>query len=93
MSNHINIMYSVYIIQCDDNSLYAGVTSDIGRRLKEHKSAYGSWHTKLHKPIRVLYTEEYKTRLEALRREKQIKGWRREKKLNLIKFGKPILEG
>jgi putative endonuclease len=41
--------------------------------------------------IKLLYTEQYPTKHEALKREKQIKGWRREKKLNLIKFGKPVI--
>jgi predicted GIY-YIG superfamily endonuclease len=39
----------------------------------------------------LLRIEEFKDKQEALKREKQIKGWRREKKLNLIKFGKPVL--
>ena len=84
-------MWYVYLIQCKDGSFYTGVTSDIERRFKEHQTESGSFHTKLHKPIKILYTEEYQKKLEAIRREKQIKSWRREKKLNLIKFGKPIL--
>jgi len=39
--------------------------------------------------VEILRTEEYKTKTEALKREKQIKGWRREKKINLIKYGHP----
>ncbi len=83
-------MYYVYLIQCDDGSFYTGVTSNLKRRFGEHKTKSGSWHTKLHKPIKLLYTEEYRTKAEALKREKQIKGWRREKKYNLIEFGRPI---
>ncbi|HEY4479058.1 MAG TPA: GIY-YIG nuclease family protein [Candidatus Paceibacterota bacterium] len=42
-------------------------------------------------PIKFLYQEKFKTKGEAARREKQIKGWRRKKKFNLIKFGKLII--
>lgn len=84
-------MWYVYLIQCDNGSFYTGVTSDLERRFQEHETPSGSFHTKLHKPIKILYTEEYRTKIEALKREKQIKGWRREKKLNLIKFGKPVI--
>jgi len=84
-------MYYLYIILCTDNSIYTGVTNNLKRRFKEHKTKSGGWHTKLHKAIKILYTEKYNTKIEALKREKQIKGRRREKKLNLIKFGKPII--
>lgn len=84
-------MYYVYLIQCNDGSFYTGITSNLERRFKEHKTKSGGWHTKLHKPIKLLYSERYKIKREALSREKQIKGWRREKKMNLIKFGKPVL--
>ena len=84
-------MYYVYLIQCEDNSIYTGVTDNIERRLKEHKTKSGGWHTKLHTAKELLYKERYKNKSEALKRECQIKGWRREKKLNLIKFGRPII--
>ena len=85
-------MYFVYLLQCEDGSFYTGVTSNFEKRFDEHKTKSGGWHTKIHKPVEILYTKKYPTKLEALRREKQIKGWRREKKLNLIKFGKPIIQ-
>ena len=84
-------MYFVYLILCKDNSIYTGVTDNIERRFNEHSTKSGGWHTKLYPAIKVLRTEEFQTKTEALKREKQIKGWRREKKLNLIKFGKPII--
>ena len=77
-------MYYVYLIQCEDESIYTGITNDIERRFLEHKNKIGGYYTSSHKVEKVLYTEKYKTRGEALRREAQIKGWRREKKLKLI---------
>ena len=92
LSNRYNtIMYYVYLILCDDDSLYAGITNNIQRRLTEHKTKSGGRYTKLHRGIRLLYSEQFNTKEEAIKRERQIKGWRREKKLNLIKFGKPIV--
>ncbi len=84
-------MYFIYLIECSDRSIYTGITTDIQRRFNEHKTGIGGHYTKSKKVVKVLYTEQSKTRSEALKREAQIKGWRREKKLNLIKFGKPII--
>ena len=78
-------MYYVYLLQCVDGSIYTGITNDIERRFTEHKTKTGGHYTKSHQVEKVLYTEEYSTKSEALKREAQIKGWRREKKLALVK--------
>lgn len=93
LSNHTSIiMYFTYLILCRDNSIYTGITNNPERRFIEHKTKSGGWHTKLYPAIKLLRIEEFENKQEALKREKQIKGWRREKKINLIKFGKPILK-
>ena len=73
-------MYYVYIIECEGGSLYTGITNDLERRFFEHKTKIGGHYTRSHKVEKILYTEEYLTRGEALKREAEIKGWRREKK-------------
>ncbi len=83
----------VYIIQCKDESFYIGVTDNIDRRFSEHSKGRGGRYTKLHKPLKIVYIEEFSTKIEALKREKQLKGWTREKKENLIKYvnhNKPV---
>lgn len=80
----------MYILRCKDGSLYTGVSSNIKRRFQEHRRGRGGRYTKLFKSDKILYSERFSTKREALGREKQIKGWRREKKENLIKHGKPI---
>ena len=85
-------MRYLYLIFCKDESIYTGVTNNPKKRFIEHKTKSGGWHTKLHPATELLRIEELATKEEALRREKQIKGWRREKKLNLIKFGRPIVQ-
>lgn len=79
-------MYFVYLIECSDKSIYTGITTDVVRRFNEHKNGIGGHYTKSKQVVKVLYTEQYKTRGEALKREAQIKGWRRDKKLSLIKI-------
>ncbi len=83
--------YFVYILKCADQSLYIGCTNDLGRRLEQHNnSKFGAHYTKLRRPVKLVYSESFGALIEARRRESEIKGWRREKKLNLIKFGKLI---
>ena len=78
-------MYFVYLIQCQDGSIYTGITTDLERRFKEHESKIGGYYTRAHKVEKILYAEKYPTRSEALKREIEIKKLRREEKLSLIK--------
>jgi len=76
--------WHVYILECDDNRLYTGITSDIDRRLKEHLSGRGCKFTKSFGAKRMVYKEPVGSREEALVREAQIKKWPKQKKLELI---------
>ncbi|HAM95546.1 TPA: hypothetical protein DCP13_02395 [Candidatus Azambacteria bacterium] len=76
----------VYILKCADESLYAGCTNDLDKRIKQHnESKYGAHYTKIRRPVKLLYYEEFPTLSQARQRESEIKSWRREKKLALIK--------
>lgn len=77
-------MYFVYILECENGNLYTGITTDVERRFHEHKSGKGGHYTKSTGVVKVLYTEEHPDKSSALKREAQLKGWRREKKLNLF---------
>ena len=77
-------MYYVYIIECKDGTLYTGITTDVKRRFKEHSLGRGGSYTKSRKAKKLIYTEESKNRSSALKREAEIKRWKREKKLVLI---------
>lgn len=77
--------YAVYILECADGTLYTGITTDIKRRFKEHRAKIGSRYTSAHKVKRIAYTEIAPTRSAALKREAEIKSWRRKKKSALIK--------
>jgi len=84
-------MYTVYILRGPKNHLYVGCTLNIDKRIKRHQSGGGAEFTYRNKTFVLVYQEGFKTLKEARTRESQIKGWRREKKKNLIKFGKPII--
>jgi len=77
-------MYFVYLIECKDKSIYTGITTDVKRRFSEHKNGKGGHYTNAKKVVKILYTEKYKDRSTALKRELEIKGWSHQKKLNLI---------
>ena len=80
-------MHYVYILICSDNTYYVGCTNNLKRRITEHNTSnYGSYHTKLRRPVVLKYYETFPTLIEARRRERELKGWRREKKEGL--FGK-----
>ena len=75
---------ATYILRCADNKLYVGSTTNIEERLKRHKAGYASKFTRLHKPVELVYKEEYNTYQEAFRRERQLKKWTLAKKEALI---------
>ncbi len=78
-------MNFVYIVECADKSFYVGCTNNLEKRLKQHNdSKWGARYTKIRRPVILKYSEGYKTLREARKRESEIKGWRREKKLALI---------
>lgn len=80
--------YFVYLLQCEDKSIYTGITTDLKRRFKEHRDGIGSNYTRAHKAKKILFSEKHKDRSEALQREAEIKSWGREKKLALINSNK-----
>lgn len=82
--------WTVYILKCADSNLYTGISDDVESRLKRHELGTGAKYTRGRGPFELVYTEKFKSHREAAQREFQIKGWSRVKKLNLIKYGKPI---
>ena len=76
-------MWYVYILLCDQKTYYVGLTSNITNRLRSHKMKENI-ATKKFSDLVLIYTEEYKTRKEAERRESQIKKWTKAKKKALI---------
>ena len=81
--------YFIYLARCSDNTLYTGSCNNVKAREIKHNKGEGAEYTKQRRPIKMIYLERFKTLIEARKREKQIKGWTRIKKENLIKHGHP----
>ena len=81
--------YTVYILGSISGTLYIGVTSNLQFRLSQHKEHAFRGFTATYEVDRLLYFETYGEILAAIRREKQLKGWRREKKIALIETTNP----
>ncbi len=77
--------YYVYILTSETGTLYIGVTNDIQRRIYEHKHGLIEGFTKKYSVTRLVYYEETPEINEAITREKEIKKWRRSRKIDLIK--------
>lgn len=79
----------VYIVRCRDNSLYTGIALDVKQRIGKHNSGDGAKYTRSRRPVKLVRKEKYATEGLARKREAEIKGWTRFKKLNLIRYGNP----
>ena len=82
-------LYHVYILANPSGVLYTGVTNHLERRVAQHKQQQQSGFTKKYEVVRLVYFEAYGDIRNAISREKQIKRWRREKKLALIRTVNP----
>lgn len=75
----------VYIVRCNDHSLYTGITNDLEKRITKHNSGKGAKYTKYKTPVTLIYSESSLDRSSASKREAQIKKLSRQEKLDLIK--------
>ena len=77
--------YFVYILKCNDESYYTGVSSNVEKRFYEHQEGLiKGCYTHNRRPLELVHVEEFTDVLSAIEREKQIKGWTRRKKEALI---------
>lgn len=78
-------MYTLYIIRCNDNSLYTGIAKDLEKRLTVHRSGKGSVYVRARLPFSLVYTEKHTDRSHATKREMEIKKMSKDEKEKLIK--------
>ena len=81
--------YYIYIMTNKSRTLYTGVTNNLERRISEHKQKLIPGFTSKYNITRLVYYEEYSDIRDTIAREKQIKGWLREKKIALIESENP----
>lgn len=78
-------LYYTYILVCSDGSYYTGFTNDIDRRMAEHLEGLNkNCYTYNRRPLKLQWIEQFTNPNEAIKIEKQIKGWSRKKKEALI---------
>ena len=88
----MNKSYYVYIVGNQHPTLYIGVTNDLVRRIHEHKEGSVRGFTRKYHLRNLLYFECFDDPTDAITREKQLKHWNREWKLELIKNTNPTLK-
>jgi len=77
--------WQVYLLRCNDNSLYAGITTDIQRRLKQHNnSKLGAKYTRARRPVQLAYIENSTDKSSASKREYQLRTLSKVKKERLV---------
>ena len=74
----------VYIVKCSDKSLYTGISPNVENRVQLHNRGLGAKSIKGKLPVFLVYKECVGAKIDAARREREIKGWSRNKKLALI---------
>ena len=77
-------MYYTYILECSDGTYYCGYTNNVSDREKTHNEGKGAKYTKSRLPVKVIYSEEFSTKSEAMKREAEIKKMTRVMKEALI---------
>jgi putative endonuclease len=73
------------MVQCRDGSLYVGVATDLEKRVKKHNWGVGARLTVKRRPVELVWWQEFTGQKEARGRERELQGWRRDKKLELIR--------
>lgn len=82
---NIPVPYSLYILRCNDETYYTGITSEIERRMEEHNtSPKGAKYTRSRRPVELVYQEKCEDKSTALKREREIKKLNRAQKAKLI---------
>ncbi|HET8941800.1 MAG TPA: GIY-YIG nuclease family protein [Rudaea sp.] len=77
-------MFSLYILECSDQTLYIGHTDHLDERMRQHDAGTVDSYTARRKPLKLLHVEEFDSRYAALAMERKLKGWSKAKKLAYI---------
>jgi putative endonuclease len=74
-----------YMLHCNGGRLYIGQTDNLERRIGEHESGLIPGFTRDYAPVKLIWSQHFPTRIEALEAERKLKGWSRAKKLALVR--------
>lgn len=73
-----------YMVRCRDGSLYTGWTNDLEKRIQAHNQGTGAKYTKTRRPVELVYYEEYESKIQAMKREYEIKQLPKKKKEEMV---------
>jgi putative endonuclease len=74
-----------YVVKCKDDSLYAGYTNDLNRRISVHNEGKGAKYTRARRPVTLIHSESFETKQEAMRAEYAFKQLSRPQKMNYLR--------
>ena len=77
-------MHYVYILKCSDGTLYTGYTNNLEKRVEAHNTGNGAKYTRSRRPVKMIYSEKFRSKSKALKREWEIKKMERVEKLRLV---------
>jgi len=77
------MIWYVYLLVCQDKSIYTGITTNLERRFKQHNSGRASKYTRSRLPVEMVYSEKHASRTDALKKEAQVKKLSRQRKIDL----------
>lgn len=77
--------YYFYLLECADQSLYAGICLDLEGRVSVHNEGKGAKYTRSRRPVKLVYWETLKNKSLALKREIEVKKWSRDRKLQMVR--------
>jgi predicted GIY-YIG superfamily endonuclease len=72
------------MLRCRDGSFYVGITNDVAIRVEKHNRGLGPEYTKKRRPVELIWNQEFADRFAARKREVELKGWNRKKKIALV---------
>jgi putative endonuclease len=81
-----------YMVRCNDETLYVGIATDVRERVKRHNWGVGPEYTARRRPVILIWSEFCGSSDAARKREKEIKGWSRKKKLSLLEKAASTVE-
>ena len=87
------MVFWAYMLHCRGGALYTGHTENLEQRIAEHQSGLMPGFTQDKHPLKLVWSQEFATRYEALSAERQIKGWSKRKKLALIRGDRKTISG
>ena len=76
--------YYAYLARCNDDTLYAGYTNDLAEREAKHNEGKGARYTRMRRPVKIVYSEGFVNRSDAMKREWQLKKLSKKEKEDLL---------